>query len=94
MSNINLNREAYLEKAKDIVLPILESKGFKLPEGKRDIALSVGFSRSRKAVGSWNANYDKEGKFIDHQIFINPNIYDSIEVIDNLIHELCHTIKI
>lgn len=93
MSNLNLNREAYLEKAKDIIMPIFKSKGFNLPDDKQNIALSVGFSRSRKAVGSYNPNYDKEGKFIDHQIFINPTIDDSIEVIDTLIHELCHAIQ-
>ena len=94
MSNLNQNREQYLNKAKDLIMPIFESKGFSIPKEFDKIVLSVGFPKgSRKAIGQHWMNYDNDGQFIDHQIFINPVIDDSIKAIDILIHELCHAIQ-
>ena len=93
------NRESWLNHmtAKYLV-PHFQAKGYTIPE---NIKFSCSFStkgafkrkgQKRFVAGQCMSNTDKEGKHRNFEIVIVPNESNSIEVIDTLIHELCHAV--
>lgn len=83
-----MNRETWLNKAKNIVSPWFDEAGFPLPEHVR---VSCGFpsnGKRSKAIGEcWDKSVSGDDTF---EIFINPNQDESMRVVDILIHELIH----
>lgn len=94
-------REAYLTEAAnlaldDLIMPIVDQwhvkKGF-IEYDRPNFRISVGFpkhSRGGKAVA---VCFVTEAS-TDHvnEIFINPEIDDPYEVLEHMIHELCHAV--
>ncbi len=87
----DINREAYLQKAIDLLRPDFHTAGFSLPE---NIRVSVGFP-SRGALGTkkrtlgecWSS---KAATDKSHAIFISPLMGKADEVLAVLVHEACH----
>lgn len=92
-----LNREAWLNKATDLINNHYAKKGYSLDDIRSNIQMSCGYSPNSR-VGSKNATL---GVHIDprasatgkHEIFLNPIMSDSLKVIDVLAHELVHAIQ-
>lgn len=86
-----LTREDYLHRATDILRPMFEQVGAKLPDV---IHLSVGFGGSgagkyeRFVEGvTWFTAADACGH---NHVFISPTLGDTAHVLEVLVHELCH----
>lgn len=92
-----LNRESWLNHlTEQYIRPHFESKGYTIPEG---IKYSCSFStkgafkrkgQKRFVAGQCISNRDSQGNHRNFEIVIVPNEANSIEVLDTLIHELCH----
>ena len=92
-----LNRESWLNHmTEEYIKPMFTSKGYTIPEG---IKYSCSFStkgafkrkgQKRFVAGQCISNQDKAGNHRNFEIVIVPNESNSIEVLDTLIHELCH----
>lgn len=80
-----MTREQWLLNA----IGILHTDKFK-PLGYKfnNIRVSVGFPDTKKAVGQWWEPKATEDNFAS--IFIHPGKGDPIEILDILVHELCH----
>jgi hypothetical protein len=94
-----LNRESWLNHmTEEYIKPMFTSKGYTIPEG---IKYSCSFStkgafkrkgQKRFVAGQCISNQDKAGNHRNFEIVIVPNEANSIEVLDTLIHELCHAL--
>ena len=92
-----LNRESWLNHlTEQYIRPHFESQGYTIPEG---IKYSCSFStkgafkrkgQKRFVAGQCISNRDAQGEHRNYEIVIVPNESNSIEVLDTLIHELCH----
>jgi hypothetical protein len=92
-----LNRESWLNHmTEEYIRPMFQAKGYTIPEG---IKYSCSFStkgafkrkgQKRFVAGQCISNQDKAGNHRNFEIVIVPNESNSIEVLDTLIHELCH----
>jgi hypothetical protein len=81
-----LNREAYLNYITDTYArPHFQAKGYTIPEKVR---MSCSLTSSKKHIGECWSSANSEDSHCE--IFISPKVADSVEVIDILIHELCH----
>ena len=81
-----MNREQYLNEAKDIFKSLFAEHGHKIPD---NVKLSCGFARgSRKAIGQCFSATMSKGK--NAEIFICPTQSDTLKVVDILAHELIH----
>ena len=81
-----LNREAYLNYITDTYArPHFQAKGYTIPDRVR---MSCSLTSSKKHIGECWSNANSEDNHCE--IFISPKVADSVEVIDILIHELCH----
>lgn len=95
--NTPTNRESWLcYMTEQYIRPMFESKGYTIPEG---IKYSCSFStkgafkrkgQKRFVAGQCISNRDSQGNHRNFEIVIVPNESNSIEVLDTLIHELCH----
>jgi hypothetical protein len=81
-----LNREAYLNYITDTYArPHFKAQGYDIPDNVR---MSCSLTSTKKSIGQcWSSANSEDNHF---EIFIHPSQSDSIEVIDTLIHELCH----
>ena len=92
-----LNREAWLNKATDLINNHYARKGYSLEAIRSEIMISCGYPPNTR-TGSKNTTFgvhinpiaSDSGK---HEIFLNPIMSDSLEVIDVLAHELVHAIQ-
>ena len=92
-----LNREAWLGyMTEEYIKPHFQAKGYTIPDG---IKYSCSFStkgafkrknQKRFVAGQCMSSKDEEGNHRNFEIVIVPNESNSIEVLDTLIHELCH----
>jgi len=81
-----LNREAYLNYITDTYArPHFKAKGYTIPDRVR---MSCGQTSTKKAIGECWSSEASEDKHCE--IFIAPRLSKSFDVIDTLIHELCH----
>lgn len=91
------NREAWLTyMTEQYIRPMFTAKGYTIPEG---IKYSCSFStkgafkrkgQKRFVAGQCISNRDAQGNHRNFEIVVVPNESNSIEVLDTLIHELCH----
>lgn len=91
------NREAWLNHmTEQYIRPMFTAKGYTIPDG---IKFACSFStkgafkrkgQKRFVAGQCISNRDAEGNHRNYEIVIVPNESNSIEVLDTLIHELCH----
>lgn len=90
MSTLRKTRELWLEQAVDIFRARFEEVGHPLPE---KIHVSVGFAygarrENGKVLGQcWKREASEDG--VNH-IFISPEIGDTYDVLETLLHELIH----
>lgn len=83
-------REAWLEAAIDMMRPMFEAIGAPLP---KQIHVSVGFAYgARKENGkilgqTWARAASEDGR---QQIFVSPEMGETYDVMETLIHELVH----
>jgi len=87
--NLPLNRETWLQTAVQSLEPIFSAVGFGIPPLK----VSCGFAASsspRTTLGQcWPRQRSAD---MVNEIFISPKIDDPVEVLDTLVHEICHAI--
>jgi hypothetical protein len=87
--NFPLNREAWLQSAVQSLEPIFSAVGYGIPPLK----VSCGFAASsspRTTLGQcWPRQRSAD---MVNEIFISPKIDDPVEVLDTLVHEICHAI--
>ena len=96
-TEIKLNREAWLNKATDLINNHYAKKGYSLEDIRSEIQISCGYPPNTR-TGSKNTTFgvhinplaSESGK---HEIFLNPIMADSLQVIDVLAHELVHVIQ-
>ena len=84
-----MNRETWLENATQAMRPWFDEKKFPLPD---KILVSCGWPRTRggkaRAIGQcFDPVWTEDGTC---QIFISPTLGDPIQVLETLLHELCH----
>lgn len=86
----HLNRESWLLAAVSLIRPIFEAKRHLIPE---DVMVSCGFAstgtRSHHIGQCWSRNSSTNDK---NQIFISPTLFEPVEVLDTLVHELVHAV--
>ncbi len=84
-----INRETWLSQAISILEPIFSQVGFGIPPLK----VSCGFAASsspRTTLGQcWPR--ERSGDLVN-EIFISPRIEEPVEILDTLVHEICHAI--
>lgn len=89
MTSIFTNRETWLQHAIAALEPIFSSVGYGIPPLK----VSCGFAASsspRTTLGQcWPR--ERSGDMVN-EIFISPKIEDPVDVLDTLVHEICHAI--
>jgi SprT-like family len=87
--DLPINRETWLQKAVLALEPIFSAVGYGIPPLK----VSCGFAASsspRTTLGQcWPRQRSRE---MVNEIFISPKIDDPVEVLDTLVHEICHAI--
>ena len=85
-----INRETWLQQAVLALEPIFSAVGYGIPPVK----VSCGFAASsspRTTLGQcWPRQRSRE---MVNEIFISPKIDDPVEVLDTLVHEICHAIE-
>ena len=92
-----MNRETYLNQITDKAVNLFKQHNWNLDEFRDKVKVSCGFpkgvrgSRNGKVIGVHYSTSVSENGY--HEIFINPEISESINVIDTLLHELCHAIQ-
>jgi hypothetical protein len=87
--NPPINRETWLQMAVQSLEPIFSAVGYGIPPLK----VSCGFAASsspRTTLGQcWPRQRSAD---MVNEIFISPKIDDPVEVLDTLVHEICHAI--
>lgn len=93
------NREAWLNHmTATYLVPHFQSKGYTIPDG---IKFACSFStkgafkrkgQKRFVAGQCISNRDSQGNHRNFEIVIVPNESNSVEVLDTLIHEVCHAV--
>lgn len=84
---VSHNRESWLLRAIDCFRPTFEAAGAPLPE---IIRVSSGLPASGHDVaGEYHHARERTGEDL-HYIFLSPLMDSTIEVLDVLVHELCH----
>lgn len=87
--NNQQTREFWLQSAVDRLTPHFATSGFAMPPVKVSCGWPAG-SDPRKTTGQcWPRERSGEGV---NQIFISPKLEDPLEVLDTLMHELCHAV--
>lgn len=85
----DLSRENWLKSAVNSLIPRFSNVGFAIPPVK----VSCGFpasSNPRTTLGQcWPKGSSGDGV---NEIFISPKIEDPVDVLDTLVHELCHAV--
>ncbi len=85
-----LSREGWLLAAIDLLRPLFQQQGHRIPA---TIQVSCGFAstgtRSHHVGQCWSRKSSSNGH---NQIFISPVLYDPVEVLDTLVHELVHAV--
>lgn len=81
-----MNRESYLNYITNTYArPHFAKAGYTIPA---NIRMSCSLTSRKKHIGEcWSSDASQDQHF---EIFISPKVADSVEVIDILIHELCH----
>jgi len=86
---LSFTREAWLNRAVELLSQIFTQRGFIVPR----VRVSCGFPstglRSRAIGQCWSSKSSADGV---NQIFISPELSDPIEVLDTLTHELVHAV--
>ncbi len=83
-------RESWLLAAVALIRPIFEAKQHQIPI---DVMVSCGFAstgtRSHHIGQCWSR---KSSTNLKNQIFISPTLFEPVEVLDTLMHELVHAV--
>ena len=83
-------RESWLMAAVNLIRPIFLAKNHVIPE---DVMVSCGFAstgtRSRHIGQCWSRGSCTNER---NQIFISPVLFEPVEVLDTLVHELIHAV--
>ena len=89
IAQIHTTREAWLQSAVHALEPIFSKAGFAIPPVK----LSCGWPASSSPRSTLGQCWPRErsGDMVN-EIFISPRLEDPVEVLDTLVHELCHAI--
>lgn len=89
MSEHLVTREAWLQEAVRVLEPVFSKAGYAIPPVK----VSCGFAASsspRTTLGQcWPR--ERSGDMVN-EIFISPKLEDPVDILDTLVHELCHAI--
>ena len=85
----NINREAWLQEAVRRLEPIFSKAGYAIPP----VRVSCGFPASsspRTTLGQcWPRERSGDGV---NEIFISPKLDEPVQLLDTLVHELCHAV--
>ena len=89
ISHSHNTRESWLQAAVHALEPVFSKAGFAIPPVK----ISCGWPASSSPRTTMGQCWPRErsGDKVN-EIFISPRIDDSVEVLDTLVHELCHAI--
>lgn len=89
ISQSHNTRESWLQAAVHALEPVFSKAGFAIPPVK----ISCGWPASSSPRTTMGQCWPRErsGDMVN-EIFISPRIDDSVEVLDTLVHELCHAI--
>jgi hypothetical protein len=84
-----INREAWLQEAVRRLEPIFSKAGYAIPP----VRVSCGFPASsspRTTLGQcWPRERSGDGV---NEIFISPKLDEPVQLLDTLVHELCHAV--
>lgn len=87
---IHKTREEWLLAAVEAVRPLFTEKRHDLP---MDCQVSCGFASTGTRSHHIGQCWSKESSTVDrNQIFISPALYEPVEVLDTLVHELVHAV--
>ena len=87
---IHKTREEWLLAAVEAVRPLFTEKCHDLP---MDCQVSCGFASTGTRSHHIGQCWSKESSTVDrNQIFISPALYEPVEVLDTLVHELVHAV--
>lgn len=89
MSDHLSTREAWLSQAVLVLEPVFSKAGYAIPPVK----VSCGFAASSSPRTTMGQCWPRErsGDMVN-EIFISPKLEDPVDVLDTLVHELCHAI--
>ena len=89
MSDHQSTREAWLQQAIHVLEPVFSKAGYGIPPVK----VSCGFAASSSPRTTMGQCWPRErsGDMVN-EIFISPKLEDPVDVLDTLVHELCHAI--
>lgn len=82
-------REEWLEAALPLVGTLFEDVGYSLPRVKVSCSFPGGGSAKRRIGECWPTSASQAGL---NEVFISPYLDDPFQVIDVLVHELCHAV--
>jgi hypothetical protein len=87
---IHKTREEWLLAAVEAVRPLFTEKRHDLP---MDCQVSCGFASTGTRSHHIGQCWSKESSTVErNQIFISPALYEPVEVLDTLVHELVHAV--
>jgi hypothetical protein len=87
---IHKTREEWLLAAVEAVRPLFTEKRHDLP---MDCQVSCGFASTGTRSQHIGQCWSKESSTVErNQIFISPALYEPVEVLDTLVHELVHAV--
>ena len=84
-----INREQWLMRAVDHLLPIFERSGYSVPAVKVSVGFPSTGARGRHLGQCWSTKSAVDGI---NQIFIAPHLQTPFDFLDTLVHELVHAI--
>jgi SprT-like family len=84
-----INREQWLMKAIDHLIPIFERSGYSIPIVKVSVGFPSTGAKGRHLGQCWSSKSAVDGI---NQIFIAPHLQTPFDFLDTLVHELVHAI--
>ena len=84
-----INREQWLMRAVDHILPIFERAGYSVPAVKVSVGFPSTGAKGRHLGQCWSTKSAIDGI---NQIFIAPHLQTPFDFLDTLVHELVHAV--
>ena len=84
-----INREQWLMRAVDHILPIFERAGYSVPAVKVSVGFPSTGAKGRHLGQCWSTKSAVDGI---NQIFIAPHLQTPYDFLDTLVHELVHAV--
>jgi len=84
-----VNREQWLMKAVEHIVPIFERAGYAVPVVKVSVGFPSTGGKGRHLGQCWSSKAAEDGI---NQIFIAPHLHTPFDFLDTLVHELVHAV--